>query len=548
MNETYLKQKFEDFTKRYPKLNEEEIYQLIRYENSFQRLSKLSKFKYNSHKADAFYLIDNLRKRRKHKRLTAIFMFKLINSILNKNVEGFFMVYKKMKFFEDKELQRKVLKGPFRVMGRFWGNKVYQCLDKLRVFKNIVNNYEFHIQPFQKRSIKNNIIGLLRGMQLNNHKNQRIMMKNPYSLKNNLFCLISSNLIQGKNEGFIEEFFRLLKGKNRQLNDVEKKLKRFDFLMRGMIRNRYALFFRDFVIHDKSVIDENKSYLSKISKFSNNKVPHKKIIQRHNTQSNLPRVSPLFRHGSLDGNSPEFAGALSFEKNNKLTKNNGFTDSQKYSRYGNEDSNRVITSFLQNDANSPFGNNILKRSFDPNFLSNSQRFNQYSNLKDIPKSLWKKDPKFYLPLLLHSLITKRKKETFEYIKFLNLIKTFSKNKKNNDMTKSFINLKTKLQKEPNLPIKLLAILLEKIISHKIYVTKASIMKRLKNKEIKVFKVLFGKVTPVKPNNTSFIGDSGSYIDENFKRKSMINSQSYINFPKGSHYEQNSNCKCFFMIN
>lgn len=536
ISKKYSKYKFDDFAKRYPKLNEQEIYRLIHFENSFQKLAKLSKFKLSTHVADGFYLLESLNKKRKHQRLKAMFLYKIINSIFNKNVEGFFMVYKKNKFFEDTDLHKQVLKGPLKTMGRFWGTKVYNHLNKLRIFKNIVNNYEYHIQPFQKRSIKNNIIGLLKEMQLNNHKNQQIMLKDPYSLKNNLLCLITSNLIKGKNEGFIEEFFRLIKANNRNLNDVGNKLKRFDFLMRGMVRNRYALFFRDFVIHDKSVMDENKSNLSKISKITRNQVPYKRMIQRHNTQSNLKPILFKARHGSLDKHNTEFRDALSFENNNM---NNNFTDSKHFIKYEDEDSNKVITSFVQNEPNSPL---------DEISLINSQLLNQYSNINSIPKSIWKNNPNLHLPFLLHSLISKHKKEVFDDIKISNLLKTFSKNKKNNDMTKSFINLKTKLKNESNLPMKLFATLLEKIISHKIYMTKKSVIKRLKKKEIKVFKVLFGKVTPIKQNNASVVGDSLSNLAENFNKKSIMNSQSFLNFPKKSHFDHFSNCKKYIFFN
>ena len=178
-------------------------------------------------------------------------------------------------------------------------------------------------------------------------------------------------------------------------------------------------------------------------------------------------------------------------------------------------------------------------------MLNSQVYSaKESKLEDIPTNVWKKDPNLCLPMQLHTLFKNKKKKVFDYIKLVNLLKIFSKNKRNNNMTKSFVNLKQKLNTEKALPMKLLAILIEKIMYQKIFSTKLSTFKTLQNKEVKVFKVLFGKVKPMKAGaNGSFIGETMSNLGSHYRRPSHImGTQSYVNFPKNSQIDQISACK------
>ena len=458
--------------------------------------------------------------RMKHMRLTTMYLGKLLNSILNKKVEGFFMVYKKMKFLEDVELQRKVFYGPLTTLKNQWARKVYGALHKLRIFNNIVNNYEYHIQPFQKRSIKNNIIGLLREMKLNNHRNQRVMLRDPKLLKNNLLLHITDKLINGKAEQQIESFFNLIKGQDKELTEAAQKFKRFEFLLRGMIRNRYALFFRDFVIHDRSVMDDdNRSHFSRFTRAT--------AGRRQRTHSEIGRTPPrgLNKTGVFGENDPLLNNALSFE-------NKGFRRGM-----NDPDSNRVINSFSQNDGKM---NSYLKRSIDPNNLDYSAILDG-SNINDLKRSILRRNPAKFLCHVLKTIFLKKQKQIFEYIKLLLMLKRLRQPMSGGQMTKSIINLRQKVNKEKKLSIKLLAIIVEKIMTYRIKEIKRDSLNTLKDKEVKIFKVLFGNVKSVKP-----------IINENMTQynptqKSMINSNSYVNFQRPSHMEHLSTNSKFLLI-
>jgi hypothetical protein len=512
MNTHYFQKKLQEFRWRYPKLSEKELKKLVIIENTGFRLRRLFLHKKNASRAEGFFMLNKNMLRMKHMRLTTMYLGKLINSILNKKVEGFFLVYKKMKFLEDVDLQRKVFYGPLSTMKRQWARKAYGALTQMRIFNNIVNNYEYHVQPFQKRSIKNNIIGLLREMKLNNHKNQRVLLRDPRLLKRNLLLHITDKLIKGKAEQQIEGFFNLLKGQDKELTEAAQKFKRFEFLLRGMIRTRYALFFRDFVIHDRSVIDDdNRSHFSRFTRATAG-------VRRQRTHSDIDKTPPRGRNktGVFGENDPLLNNALSFE-------NKGFRRNT-----NDPDSNRVINSFSQNEGK----NSYLKRSIDPNQLDYSALLDG-SCINDLKRSILRRNPAKFLCHILKNIFRKKQKQIFEYIKLLLMLKRLQKPTMGGEMTKSVINLRKKVNKEKELSIKLLAIIVDRIMTYRIRETKRDTMNTLKDKEIKIFKVLFGNVKSVKP----LIPDNATYY--NPTRKSMINSNSYVNFQRPSHVEHMS---------
>lgn len=421
---------------------------------------------------------------------------KLLNSILNKKVEGFFMVYKKIKFLEDVDLQRKVFYNPLRTVKKMWARRAYGALHQLRIFNNIVNNYEYHVQPFQKRSIKNNIIGLLREMRLNNHKNQRVMLRDPKLLKLNLFLHITNKLIEGKAEQQMEDFFSIVKGQDRELTEVGQKVKRLEFLLRGMIRTRYALFFRDFVIHDRSIIDDmdNRSHFSRFTRNTANR------RNRQGTYSDLGKTPPRRRNmtGVFGENDPTLMNDLSFEY---------------------RDSNRV-------------NNSYLKRSLDPNQMNYSTIL-EGSNMQDFKRSLLRQNPAKYLLYLLRKIFKKKQGQIFEYIKLLLMLKRLREPGLGGKMTKSIIDLRKRVNNEKKLSFKLLAIILDRIFTYRANEMKRQTLRLLKDKEVQIYKVLFGKVTPVKLQ-MNFGENQTQY---NFPAKSMVNSNSYVNFQRPSHVEQ-----------
>lgn len=296
-------------------MSEEELRRLVVVEHAGIRLKRLFVHKQKASRAEGFFMMNKVLLRTRHFRLTTVYLNKLLNTIFSKKIEGFFLVYKKRKFLEDVNMQREVLVSPFATTRRLWKWRVWGALHKLRVFKNIVNNYEYHIQPFQKRSLKNNVIGLLREMRMNNHSNQRIMLRDPQMLKRNLLLHVTDKLIRGKTEKQMEDFFGIVKGQDRELLEAGQKLKRLEFLLRGMIRTRYALFFRDFVVYDKSIMDDqdNRSHFSHFT--------------RHTTKGKRPRtgthtdLDPLSRRmrnktGVFGHNDPDWNKAPSFDLRN----------------------------------------------------------------------------------------------------------------------------------------------------------------------------------------------------------------------------------------
>ena len=526
MSTTYFQNKLKEFKWRYPKLSAEELKRLVVIENTGFRLRRLFKHKKNSSQAEGFFMLNKNMLRSKHTRLTTMYLGKLLNSIFNKKVEGFFLVYKKMKFLEDVDMQRKVFYGPLQTTKRLWAERKAKALSQLRVFNNIVNNYEYHIQPFQKRSIKNNIIGLLREMKLNNHKNQRVLLRDPRLLKNNLLLHISDKLLRGKAEQQMEDFFNIIKGQTKELTEMGQKMKRLEFLLRGMIRTRYALFFRDFVIHDRSVIDDdNRSHFSKFTRLTANG------RRRQGTHSEIDGTTPRERNktGVFGENDPLLNNALSFE-------NKGFR------RHTNDpDDNRVINSFSQHG--NKFNNSYLKRSLDPNQLDYSTILEGSGGLADLKKSMLRRNPAKFLAYILKKIFNKKTKQIFEYIKLLMMLKKLRQPTMGGEMTKSFIDLKNKVSREKKLSFKLLAIILDRIFTYRSNELKRETMTVLKDKEIQIYKVLFGKVTSVKPQIPMGF-DQKSQITH--PRKSMMNSNSYVNFQRASHLDQMSmNSKFFF---
>lgn len=318
MDWNYFHEKLQELRWRFPRMSEEHLKRLTIVEIAGTRLRRMFVYKQKASRAEGFFILNKMLLHAKHFRLTTVYLNKLLNSIFCKKIEGFFLVYKKIKFLEDVNLQREVLMSPFATVERTWKWRVWGALQKLKVFKNIVSNYEYHIQPFQKRSLKNNVIGLLREMRVNNHSNQRIMLRDPEMLKRSLLAHIANKLIQGKTERQMEDFFGIVKGQDRELTEAGRKLKRLEFLLRGMIRTRYALFFRDFVIYyDKSNIDENRSHFSH---FTRNTAKGKR--SRYGTHTDLERMSRRNRNktGVFGHNDPDMNMAPSFDFNGKQHK------------------------------------------------------------------------------------------------------------------------------------------------------------------------------------------------------------------------------------
>lgn len=525
MSNAYFKKKMEEFKWRYPKLTEKELKRLIVIEHTGFRLRRLYQHKRHASKAEGFFILNKNLLRSKHTRLTTMYMVKLINSILNKQVEGFFMVNKKIRFLQDVDQQRKVFYGPLRTVSKMWARKAYASLNQLRIFNNIVNNYEYHIQPFQKRSLKNNVIGLLREIQLNNHRNQRVMLRDPKLLKRNLFLHITMKLIQGKAEQQIEDFFTIVKGQDQELIEAGKKFKHLEFLLRNLARKRYAWFFRDLVIHDRSVIDEmeNRSNISRFTRATANG-------RRMRTHSDLDKTPPRFNNkvGVFGENDPLLQNAMSFE-------NKGFP------RRSN-DSNQVVNSFYQTDGRGT--HSYLKRSLDPNQLN-------YSTIlegglpNDMMMSMLKRNPGKYLSYVLRKIFQKKKRQFFEYIKLLLMLRRLKQPMMGGEMTKSIINLRKKVNNERVLSLKLLAIILDRIFTYRSNELKRQTINVLKDKEIQIYKVLFGKVTSVKPLNPVG-GDAQTQY--NFPARSMVNSNSYVNFQRPSHLEHlSTHSKSFFQF-
>lgn len=127
-----------------------------------------------------------------------------------------------------------------------------------------------------------------------------------------------------------------------------------------------------------------------------------------------------------------------------------------------------------------------------------------------------------------------------------MLKRLKRPIKNGEMTKSIINLRAKVHREKTLSFKLLAIILDRIFTYRSNEMKRQTMNVLKDKEIQIYKVLFGKVTSVKPINP-LTGDTQTQY--NFPARSMVNSNSYVNFQRPSHMEHlstNSNTSSYLL--
>ena len=514
LNMKEFREKIEEFKYKYPYIKESQLHILVIYDSALNKLRRVVDHKKYSTKAETFYKLDKFSKNNKHFRLITMYMSKLLNNIFNKKVEMFFLVYKKQKFLEDVNLQKKILKGPFQTVNKMWHNKLFSCFNKLRIFKNIVNNYEYHIQPFQKRSLKNNIIGLLRQMKINNHLNQRKMLKDPCALKQNLFLLISSNLIKGKTEEFMDYFFRIIKGQNKKLTEEEKKFKRFEFALRAMIRNRYALFFRDIVIHDKSVFDDNRSHLSKISKFTNNRHPGFRGNGNYNNQSNVEKYKGQNPNDNYDNESYILKGTMSFENKN----------AQKNGSY-------------ENNYMSEFDRDNEKNGFDILFDKNNNNINN----AEVLKAFYRKHPKYYLPFLLKNIFTKRRKPIFEYMKLMLMLQKFENN--NGNDLKLLSQMRSKFGESKGMSLKFFVIYINKLIKLKAMNIKLGVFQKLKNKKIKIHKVLFGKVKPVKVQTSPFLGNPRMSI-ANFQNnyRNNFNTHSQMVLPYQIQPDNISACK------
>lgn len=145
----------------------------------------------------------------------------------------------------------------------------------------------------------------------------------------------------------------------------------------------------------------------------------------------------------------------------------------------------------------------------------------------------KKDPMRYLDYVIRSVFNKTRNQSFEYIKLLLMLQKLRKPTMGGQMTKSIVNLRSKINNEKKLSFKLLAIIVDRIFTYRSREMKRDTMKILKDKEIQIYKVLFGKVTPVKQIHTQQ-GEKSSQF--NPTRKSMVNSNSYVNFQRPSHVE------------
>ena len=532
-NPTYIKHKFEDFRKKHPRLSKEEVHRLIVVEHGLLRLKRLTYQKQTNYKAETFFGFKKIAINFKQTKLKIMYMNKLLNTNFTKHTEFFFLIYKKLKFLDDIDLQRTVFMGPQKIMNRTWGGVLYNALNKLRVFNNIVNQYEYHIQPFQKRSIKNNIIGLLRDMRLNNHNNQRILLRDPKLLKIHLLSHITDKLIRGKSESQMELFFTKLKGQTQDYKGVSKKLKRLDFMMRGMVRTRFGWFFREFLLQNQSIMDgvDDKSRFSKNTRMTSNNKRYQDRYLRNLTNINEEGYNPSKTHFNPTPTSA-FGNVVGFDFGEKRV--NG-------SPLPVQDSNRVINSFYQigND-----GLREVKTSYDV-YASNTSDVLKSSHILDSQtrRSILKNsDKRNYLLKLLQTLERKRNAKVFEEIRITSMMKTFMNKRKMGDITKSYLNLKVNIGKEKMLPYRLMAMILDRTFKYKNQELVRNAMTTLKNKEIQIYKVLFGKVTAMK---SQVYGDTASQIasQQLNGNRSMVNSASYVNFQRpsqGDHLSAFSN--------
>lgn len=286
-----------------------------------------------------------------------------------------------------------------------------------------------------------------------------------------------------------------------------------------MIRTRYALFFRDFVIHDKSIIDEdNRSHYSKFTRLTANGRQRRQT----GTISEIGDLSPRKRNktGVFGENDPRMNHALSFENKGFMRENHDI------------DLNKMIN--MQSQHGNKLNNNYMKRSIDPNQLDYSILLEGSGGIMDLRKSILRRNPSKFLAHILKNIFNKKTKQIFEYIKLLMMIKKLRQPNLGGELTKSFIDLKNKVGREKKLSFKLLAIILDRIFTYRSNELKRETMSVLKDKEIEIYKVLFGKVTSVKPQTLTGL-DQNSQIAN--PRKSMINSNSYVNFQRPSNIDQ-----------
>ena len=167
-------------------------------------------------------------------------------------------------------------------------------------------------------------------------------------------------------------------------------------------------------------------------------------------------------------------------------------------------------------------------------------------LSEMKRSLWRRDPSLYLPMLLKEKFKKRTGQIFEYMKLLFMLRRLQR-PFGGEMTKSVVLLRKKVGNEHKLSFKLLAIIVDRIMCYQIREKKRKVLKLLKNKEVKIYKVLFGKVTPVKPNfGSSVLGDT-SMMNRTTYAKSMIASRSFVNFQRPTQGRMNQSYSKHFLI-
>lgn len=456
-----------------------------------------------------------------------MYLGNLLKGIFRRGVELFFLAEKKHRFLNDIHRQRDALGGPLATLGRCWGRQLSRATRKLRIFKNIVNNYEYHIQPFQKRSLKNNIIGLLREMNLNSHRNQKFMLRRPAFLKQGLLLLITRNIFNARAEEHAETLIGHLKGSTLEAFKVAACFRRLGLIFRNSERGKQATFFRLLTAWDRSQIEDfdNRSQISRFTRNGPGRKGHATI-------------------SDIDGtpHRPNYMtqGDMSFDNNNQY----GTGTHRRLSNLPTQvskhpASHRVVNSFYNQDRPPyPRGSNDSRYVEDPMMTSNLM-------LSEMKRSIWRRDPSLYLPMLLKEKFKKRTGQIFEYMKLLFMLRRLQR-PFGGEMTKSVVLLRQKVGKEHKLSFKLLAIIIDRIMCYQIREKKRKVLKLLKNKEVKIYKVLFGKVTPVKPNfGSSVLGDT-SMMNRTTYAKSMIASRSFVNFQRPTQGRMNQSYSKLFL--
>ena len=508
----YVNNKLEALARKFPNLNQEQLRKMMYRENGLLRLCRLTRLKEHNHKVESLFKLNKWCMHQKYIRLQTMYLGNLLKGIFRRGVELFFLAEKKQRFLNDIDRQREALDGPLATLGRCWGRQLARATRKLRIFKNIVNNYEYHIQPFQKRSLKNNIIGLLREMDLNSHRNQKFMLRRPTFLKQGLLLLITRNIINARAEEHAETLIGHLKGSTLEAFKVAACFRRLGLIFRNSERGKQATFFRLLTAWDRSQIEDfdNRSQISRFTRNGPNRA-------NYMTQ-----------------------GDMSFENNQHGTGTHRRLSNLPTQVSKHPASHRVVNSFYNQDR-PPYarGSLVSRYGEDPMMTSNLM-------LSEMKRSLWRRDPSLYLPMLLKEKFKKRTGQIFEYMKLLFMLRRLQR-PFGGEMTKSVVLLRKKVGNEHKLSFKLLAIIVDRIMCYQIREKKRKVLKLLKNKEVKIYKVLFGKVTPVKPNfGSSVLGDT-SMMNRTTYAKSMIASRSFVNFQRPTQGRMNQSYSKHFLI-